>query len=91
MTTPVDSDRLNSVSSTKIAKTAMTVIDAIQSEPKEVQVAALACVFTMVVERYGLHAGNALDVAQRLIEASVKERTDLRAVRMYVNEELKHG
>lgn len=84
----IDNDRLNSVLSTAVAQTSVAVLDAIQSEAKEVQVTAAAVVFTLLVSRFGLHAGNALDVAQRLIDAASREKTDLRAVQMYVNKEL---
>ncbi|MTD92899.1 hypothetical protein GIW81_00965 [Hyphomicrobium sp. xq] len=91
MTLLVDSDRLHSVSSTLVAHSAMKLVNAMQDDRKEVQIAAAACVFAMLAQKLGVHPGNALDVAQRIIAASVKERTDLRAVQMYVNEELKHG
>lgn len=66
----------------------MACLDRLQNEPKEVQIAAMACSFTLLARHLGMHAGDALDVAARIL-SDKQRKTDLQAVSLYIENELK--
>jgi hypothetical protein len=84
----LDRDRLLSVSAKRVAQSAMRVIDALQRDPKECQIAGLACAFVLLSKHLGVAQGDALGIAQRILNDK-QRKTDLQAVELYMRHELK--
>jgi len=87
-TVKIDRDRLTSVSAKRVAQTAMRVIDAIQRDPRESQIAGMACAFVLLAKHLGVAQGDALGIAQRILNDK-QRKTDLQAVWLYIQNELK--
>jgi hypothetical protein len=84
----IDRDRLTSVSAKRVAQSAMRVIDALQRDPKEAQIAGLACAFILLAKHLRVAQGDALGIAQRILNDK-QRKTDLQAVSLYITNELK--
>lgn len=81
-------DRFTGVDPKQSAQCAMAVLTALQKYPPEVQAAGLSVAFAHLIDRFGLHAGNALQVANNLLVRERHTTPELRAVEMYVEKEL---
>jgi hypothetical protein len=85
----LDRDRLTMVPAKRVAQSAMRIIDAVQRDPKESQIAGMACAFILLAKHLGVTQGDALGVAQRILNDK-QRKTDLQAVALYITNELRN-
>lgn len=88
MPRPFDYSLFTNVNPKLSGNAAMAVVTALQNYPKEVQLAGLAVAFTSMCQQFDAHQGNALNVAQNLLQRESHAVPELRAARLYIEKEL---
>ena len=83
----LNKDRLNNVSIEAASATAFALVDSLQNEGAETQVAAFAVLTLLVCERYGVPPQDVMTVAKNLL-ADDRKAHQIRAIRRYVENEL---
>jgi len=79
-------DRLASVNAHRVGPAAYTLIDRLQGHRPEERAVGYAIAFLMLCAKLDCHPGNALQVAERVIQDS--DVPELRAMKMYMEKEL---
>jgi hypothetical protein len=81
-------DKLQSLPPKRVAQSALRALNAVQFDEPELQVAGLAAAFYLLAKRFGVHAGDPLETIARILNSNEGRKTDLRAVQLYVENEL---
>lgn len=85
----LDRDLLNNASPREVTTQAMAIIDAIQDAQPHVQAAAAAVLFLTVAQRYRTPAQDIFTAVGNMMADPIHgERPELRALRMYAENEL---
>ena len=83
-------DKLNSTNAHFVAVVAFRVIDSLQDQPKEMQLNALAVLYKLFIEEFGLKHSDLLTRADLIInDADLYYHAEIKALRDYIREELK--
>lgn len=83
-------DKLNSNHAHHVANVAFQTVDALQDHPKETQINAIAVLYKLLTEEFGLNHSEILARADRIIkDANMYYRAEIRALRDYIREEIK--
>lgn len=82
-------DKLPLVSPQHVGTCAMSIVDRLQRNPPEVQLAAIGVVFVMLMQKHGVKAaGNVLQVSENILERTKTiASSELRAALTYVMQE----
>lgn len=88
MSRPFDLDRLNGVNAERAGKAAFKVIDAVQKETPEEQVAGVTLAFATLIDKYDLRHAQAFQVAANIMRQAMHDVPELRALVAYVAGEL---
>lgn len=80
--------KLANVSSVETSQAAMGIISHIQGYPPQVQVGAIACCFFLLCERLKITPSTAYTYMTNLISRADKWRTEFKAIRMYLENEV---
>jgi hypothetical protein len=85
----LDRDKVNSVSPYSVRVASVSVIDALQDQPAEVQPIAAAVVFLLLAEHYRMPAQDLFAVTHRIMRDPEGGRhPEFRAVAAYIKNEL---
>lgn len=90
----MDNDKLNSTSTYLLAKTSFDIINAVQSQPKAVQVQALSSLFLLMCDVFETDVRRTLEQVDRMMKDVDKQewRPEFKAIRTYIEKELRrHG
>lgn len=83
-------DILNSTAAHRVAVVGFRVIDSLQDQPKEMQINALAVLYKLFTEEFGLKHTDILTRADLIIaDADKYYHAEIKALRDYIREELK--
>jgi hypothetical protein len=82
-------DRIASIPPGLAGRAAFVAIDRLQDLPVEARIAGSALLFLMLVRQAGVHPGNALEVANNLIDQAIAKTPELRAAKQWVRDENK--
>jgi hypothetical protein len=83
-------DKLNSTAAHQVAVVGFRVIDSLQDHPREMQLNALAVLYKLITEEFGLKHNDLLTRADLIIaDADMYYSTEIKALRDYIREELK--
>lgn len=85
---PFNFDRLSSLPASSAGKAAMQAVTSVQFLSAEEQIAGLSLAFLVLIEKYGVHAGNAMQVVGNMLERNRTVNQYVRAVDRYVENEL---
>jgi hypothetical protein len=86
----VNTDRLNSTHAFHVANVAFRTVDALQDQPKETQINAIAVLYKLLTEEFGLEHSEVLARADLIIkDADQFYRAEIRALRDYIRKEIK--
>jgi hypothetical protein len=80
---------MNGANHVQVAQAAMKVIDRLQLLPKEVQVLAATTVFMELTRLYRVRPQDAAGVVQNMISQDGRFSPEFRAVRQYIEKELR--
>jgi hypothetical protein len=83
----IDATSLASVSIKPVGRVAMSILHVLQNFRPEEQCAGLAFSFLLLCRRLGCHPGNAMQVAERMMDEQ-KKNPELQAVRRYLEGEI---
>lgn len=82
-------DQLNTAGEAQVSRVAFGVVDRIQDEKPGLQVQAMAVLFLLLCDMYGLDVRRVLERADRVIhDADRKYRPEIGAIRDYIKGEL---
>lgn len=84
----VDEARMALVSGKKVGPVSFAVIQQMQTEDPAVQCVGAAVAFLLICRRTGCHPGNAMAIANNLIEEMNVHHPELRATRDYIANEV---
>lgn len=84
----VDEATMALVDGRKVGPPALQVFRSLQGEEPSVQCVAAAIAFVLVCRRAGCHAGNAMAIANNLIEEMNVHHPEIRATRDYIANEV---
>ena len=80
-------DRLQCVNADATAKACMGVVDSLQHQRKEIQLAGLAVTFSLACERFGVEPRDALQIAENVMHDRIGRRAEFRACADYMRNE----
>lgn len=80
-------DRLQNVNAGDVAKACMGVVDSLQHQRKETQLAGLAVTFSLACERFGVEPRQALHIAENIMHDRIGRRAEFRACADYMRNE----
>lgn len=81
-------DRLAQVNAYRVGPAAYTLLDKLQQFTPEEQVAGFAVAFNLLCRKLQCHQGNALQVAERILQESGKKIPEIRGFLMYLEKEI---
>jgi hypothetical protein len=81
-------DRLNNVNSRTAGSAAIAAFNGLQNFEPEQQAAGLAVMIEMLRRRYGFSVSSVMAVASNLVDRVGHEEPNLRAMKLYVENEL---
>jgi len=87
----IDRDKFNAAPKGAVASATVRLFDTIQKLPKEVQLMALACAFSLMVRAYKFNPNDAISASGRLMRDEIhSSRMDHRfdAMLFHLNEDL---
>lgn len=84
----IDYDKLHLAPRKDVATATFALVDVNQQRSAEVQVAAASCLFLLICERFRVHPGNALTVAENIINSNEGGRPEFKGARAYLKEEI---
>lgn len=85
---PLNRDRLNHIPTTVAANDAIAVLDRLQNFPPERQIVALATVYRMMAEHFGVSPQDIHTVSDNIVNTATGRRSEFEAVRAYMEGEL---
>jgi hypothetical protein len=86
----VNTDQLNSAHAHHVANVAFQTVDALQDHPKSTQINAVAVLYKLFMEEFGMTHNDLLVRADMIIkDADMYYRAEIRALRDYIREEIK--
>lgn len=80
-------DRFQNVNAGDVAKACMGVVDSLQHQRKETQLAGLAVTFSLACERFGVEPREALQIAENVMHDRIGRRAEFRACASYMRNE----
>lgn len=82
-------DRIHNATLRQVRDSAVRVVDAIQVQKPEEQIAGLAVTFLMLCERYGYPPRRALEAAENMMmQARYRDATHFEGLKLYMQHEL---
>jgi len=83
-----DLDRYMNLPVADIGKTTIKLLDHLQHEKPELQVAAVAMMFVLLKHQYDFSVTQTMEVARNMLERASFQSPELRAMQAYVGGEL---
>ena len=84
----IDHDKMNLADPVSVGHSAMSVIDALQDFPAEIQSLGMATTFLLFCERFGLRPNEVFLTAQNVMNGVAGKRPEFEAVESYLVGEL---
>lgn len=88
MSTQFNRDRLTNIDPTAAANAVMRVVDVMQDQPPEAQVAGMVAAAMLVAETHGIKATEAFAIVNNVMHHADGRRPEFAAARQYMEEEL---
>lgn len=88
MTTLLNQDDLNNIQVAEAANASMALLLVLQDMPAHTQVASIASMFLLIMERYGFNPQDAFSVINNIMNHAEGRRPEFKAIAQFMREEL---